>query len=307
MKNNSKLPEIRKEAFTKGREKLQLSTKDLAAQACLSNRQIEQLENGEQSSFYGAQVKVTAAKKVANLLGLKEDEVFDYGPKALVKEEIPKQVTLQKAASKSSPQIPVSPALPSSLTSMRTKISPQKRWLLWLGLVVAVVFSIINLRPLFFPEPVEEIIVVKEEVIKPVSAEPAPVVTPAPMDVPAAIPVGGGPDMAEACPAEDLDTVNYKPEAPRKSADVVYVQAKSKQVVCVIDNTGKSQNKMLESGVGASFYGKPPFKVLTSGLTQLDMYFQGVKVRLTNLNIKTLILEPALLTPSAAQPDSEIR
>ena len=78
MSSNTKLPEIRKEAFIEAREKLGLSTKDLGGQACLSARQIEQIENGETSSFYGAQIKVTAAKKVAKLLNLSDEEAFDF-------------------------------------------------------------------------------------------------------------------------------------------------------------------------------------------------------------------------------------
>ena len=74
-----KLPEIRGEVFTKARENLGLSTKDLSGMACLSVRQIEQIENGESSSFYGPQIKVTAAKKVAALLKLKEEDSFDFG------------------------------------------------------------------------------------------------------------------------------------------------------------------------------------------------------------------------------------
>ncbi len=68
MNKSEKLPEIRKEVFTKARESLGLSTKDLSGMSCLSVRQIELIENGESSSFYGAQVKFTAAKKVAGLL-----------------------------------------------------------------------------------------------------------------------------------------------------------------------------------------------------------------------------------------------
>ena len=74
-----KIPEIRKEAFAKARETLGLSTKELSGMACLSVRQIEQIENGEISSFYGPQVKFTAAKKVAGILKLSEEDAFDVG------------------------------------------------------------------------------------------------------------------------------------------------------------------------------------------------------------------------------------
>lgn len=49
---------------------------DLATRACMSVKQIRQLEEGGMSSFYSVAVKATAAKKVAALLGIGEDEVF---------------------------------------------------------------------------------------------------------------------------------------------------------------------------------------------------------------------------------------
>lgn len=49
---------------------------DMATRACMSTKQIRQLEEGGMSSFYSEAVKVTAAKKVAALLGLSADEVF---------------------------------------------------------------------------------------------------------------------------------------------------------------------------------------------------------------------------------------
>jgi hypothetical protein len=89
---------------------------------------------------------------------------------------------------------------------------------------------------------------------------------------------------------------------------MVYVQTKSQQVICVVDASGKAQNKLLAPGLGASFYGKPPFKVLTAGLNQVDIYYQGAKVRLSDLNTKTLILEASEVTaPSTDRQESQPR
>ena len=63
MNKNPKIPEIQQSAFIQAREQLGFSIADLAAKACLSARQIEQIENGHTSSYYGAQNKFTAAKK----------------------------------------------------------------------------------------------------------------------------------------------------------------------------------------------------------------------------------------------------
>jgi transcriptional regulator with XRE-family HTH domain len=49
---------------------------DLATRACMSVKQIRQLEEGGMSSFYSSAVKMTAAKKVGALLGLSAQEVF---------------------------------------------------------------------------------------------------------------------------------------------------------------------------------------------------------------------------------------
>ena len=49
---------------------------DMATRACLSVKQIRQLEDGGMSSFYSQAVKATAAKKLGALLGLSPEEVF---------------------------------------------------------------------------------------------------------------------------------------------------------------------------------------------------------------------------------------
>lgn len=324
MTTNSKLPEICKEAFKKAREKLGISAKDLGGMACLSTRQIEQIENGETSSFYGSQIKITAAKKVARLLNLSDEEAFQYGAQIPGKLDAKQDAALELEDQVGEMRLPaavVAEAKKELVTKERVKEAPfsravakpkstsQKKIFLWLGVLAAAVFSVVNLQPLFFADKPEEIIVVKEEMI-----EPAPPQVVAPIEsAPGAAPVTANSASAStaevlgACPAEE-GIISYKPEAPRKVADMVYVQAKSKQIVCVIDASGKTQNKLVEPGVGASFYGKSPFKVLTAGLNQVDVYFQGAKVRLSNPDIKTLILEASeVLNPLADRTDSQPR
>jgi cytoskeleton protein RodZ len=329
----SKLPEIRKEAFTKAREGLGLSTKELSGMACLSVRQIEQIENGETSSYYGAQIKVTAAKKVAALLKLKEEDAFDFGDKTPLVKSIPekevkqavdeaKKVVAPEKISKpqiveETPKVLIKNPEPVRLfenSNAATKSNPKKKLFVLLGIAAAVLFSIVNLRPLIFPEPVKEEIVVVEAVqeVQPATAPveevkpaaPAQASTPA---VEAAAPVATATAVSSECPVVDASVVTYKPEDPKKAGDMVYVQSKAPQTVCVTDATGKTQNKTLEPGVGASIYGKPPFKVLTLGLNQVDLYFQGAKVRTGSTAGKTIILEAAELSQPAAATDSQLR
>ena len=353
MNKSEKLPEIRKEAFTKARESLGLSTKDLSGMACLSARQIEQIENGESSSFYGAQVKFTAAKKVAGLLKLTPEEAFDFSGVAQpvksaevedklqeetkasavekkakpektkeknqtkeieqIKEVAPQASVVEPKAENPSTRKVTESVLDYSVKS-KASVNPKKKIILLLAIAAAVIFSVVNLRPLFFPEPVKEEVAIIQEVTPeaPPASAPAELLPAAQsataVPAPAAQPVAAA--VSAECPPVDASVFNYKPDVPKKVGDMVYLQSKTAQTVCVVDATGKTQNKMLEPGVGVSVYGKPPFKVLTGGLNQVDLYYQGAKVRTGNMSSKTIILEPAEIVQSvapSASTDSQLR
>ena len=49
---------------------------DLAVRACMSVKQIRQIEEGGVSAFYSESVKVSAAKKVAGILGMSPDDLW---------------------------------------------------------------------------------------------------------------------------------------------------------------------------------------------------------------------------------------
>ena len=70
------IPQINGALLRMRREKLGWALADLATRACLSNKQVKQIEEGGTSSFYSETVKVTAAKKVGGILGLPEQSVF---------------------------------------------------------------------------------------------------------------------------------------------------------------------------------------------------------------------------------------
>jgi transcriptional regulator with XRE-family HTH domain len=354
MNKIAKLPDINQAAFKAAREKQGLSTKDLAGKACLSVHQIDQIENGGLASFYGVQIKFTAAKKVALILGLSESEAFEtLVTQAIITEapatenvaavvsaqaevaeitEVVEPVEVVKVAAAAEvakeaegakvAELPKVNAKPHQenpgerevKSSTASTVSPRKKRFLVVGLIALAIFAIVNLCPLFFPDPVQEVILVEEKIADPVlSAEVPPAASPtvsalgaAPVAAPSAalvVSTVAPPTTqaaSEACPSADVNMVSYKPASARKSGDMVYMQAKTKQIVCVTDASGKSQLFTIEPEKGASFYGKPPFKVLTSGLALVDLYFQGGKVRLDNAGAKTILLEPVEFTPQPA-------
>lgn len=315
MSSNTKIPEIHQEAFTKARTALGLSVADLAGKSCLSVRQIEQLENGEQSSFYGARVKFTAAKKVASILGLKDDQAFDCESPIVVMEKAQSKSTSDpqtsdvmvkkisapvRAEQSSEKSKPASPHFP------KIQKSPKQKFFIGFGITLAVVMAVVSMQRLFFAGLPQEVMVVKEELAVPAppqsqasseSSSQALLAT-APDATPVLAPTTQADDAIDssACPDVDAVIAHYKPTSPRKAADMVYVQAKSKQTICVVDASGKAQNRVIDSGMGVIFYGKPPFKVLTSGLGQVEVFFQGTKAK--PVNGKTLILDSAELISS---------
>jgi cytoskeletal protein RodZ len=66
------------------RETLGLAVTDLATLACLSTKQIKQIEEGGTSAFYSENVKLTAARKIAALLQMSEAQLFGQVPPAVL-------------------------------------------------------------------------------------------------------------------------------------------------------------------------------------------------------------------------------
>jgi len=59
------------------REAREISRQDLAKIATISIKQLDQIENGGDGSFYSAAIKLIAARKVARILDLEEDEYLE--------------------------------------------------------------------------------------------------------------------------------------------------------------------------------------------------------------------------------------
>jgi hypothetical protein len=110
----------------------------------------------------------------------------------------------------------------------------------------------------------------------------APAITPSPV-------VAANP----ACPVADASIENYKAPSAGKPGNMVFVKMPTAQIICVEDGDGKVQTKTMEPGLGHSFYGKPPFKLLTSGLSSAEVFFQGFRVRPTNADSKSILLVQA--------------
>lgn len=123
-------------------------------------------------------------------------------------------------------------------------------------------------------------------VAAPSSAVP---VAPAASSVAAAAPLPS--DVS--CPKPDANVTEQSVTDPTKPGNFVHVNVKSRQIVCVIDATGKSMMQSIEAGAGHTYGGKAPFTILTNGLSQTSVYFQGKLVRPSNEQARTMRVKEA--------------
>jgi transcriptional regulator with XRE-family HTH domain len=329
-----KIPKIHCLAFVESRQRLGLSIEALALDACLSKKQIQQIENGEQSAFYSAALKLRSAQKVATILGLDEADYLEaeiVAPPVLVNVSAPTPTPTPTPVAAALPTPASAPAaekahapvleiekLPAS--SQKSKPVPtdlqikdqQRKLFLYASVAAALVFAIINFGNDFSnlsmtASPNTTVnsttVVAPPPPSAPLAAAPELAkqeVTPAASEL-STVALNNQPNPKVspaiasdiACPKIDGNPFIFKTSFPSKAGDMVYVQSLSQQVICVIDAAGKEQSQSLEAGAGYSFYGAPPFKLLTAGLAQTEIYFQGMRVRPSNPAAKTLILEEA--------------
>lgn len=315
---NKRVPDVRGEVLRKAREAKGLTVSELATKVCFSVKQIEQLENGEKSHFYSLAIKANAAKRVADELGIDYEDVFDFGSDLIeatkLNQESPKEAAIlpspveaepnsselieKKESQKKSSQ--PKRATPKKTANQKVEqlerfdeapkpIIKKNRTLYYFGaaaMVAAIGIVTLNMNQ---PQPVKsaEIPKLPSETIS-AESKKEEVVSPA---ATASIPALAVSEVTNDCPSEDSSPKSYRMASASKPGKMVYVQSRSAQTICVKDASGKLEKKSLESGGSHSFYGKAPFVVMTSGLGQTDLFFQGNKVKIDNPNAKSITLE----------------
>ena len=187
------LPQIVGSAIVAGREKMRLTQEQLAHQACLSKRQIMQLEEGGVSTFYSEAHKVTVAKKVAKLLNIDESQVLvDPRGDAVLQEnlpfdqqespaDVPAPSASFSAEARTARQESTEPVHKVSLENLTSSEKPEpvkkKSWLPLL-LIILVVAGIVltkdQILEVFMPKPATPIEVKLEDESKPEDNNAAP-------------------------------------------------------------------------------------------------------------------------------------
>lgn len=170
--------------------------------------------------------------------------------------------------------------------------------LLSLGIVIAgIVFNlnskydVLNqIASLVEPEAKPQEIV-PVELPKAVNDEAKPEAQTAPAEVNQEIKPIEASTVAGQCPLkQDGQLPSYQSPNPTKLGDVVNIKTLIKQTFCVIDGAGKQLVIALEANTAHAFKGVPPFTILGQDLDNVEMFFQGWRVRLPNAGSKQVKL-----------------
>ena len=93
------------------------------------------------------------------------------------------------------------------------------------------------------------------------------------------------------CPfKQDGQLLSYQTSTPSKAGDTVNIKTLIKQTICFIDGGGKQLVIALEANTAHAFKGVSPFTVLGQDLDNVEMFFQGWRVRLPNAGSKQVKL-----------------
>jgi transcriptional regulator with XRE-family HTH domain len=140
------MPEIKGEVLRLKREAKGWTLSDMASRACLSVKQVRQLEEGGLSSFYSESVKINTVRRVADILGADHAEVLSLPEEAQLESD---HAHVVAAPAPSQKLDEVSELLQGAgsphIDEAESESSQSKIWMIGLAAVVAVA-AIVMLR-----------------------------------------------------------------------------------------------------------------------------------------------------------------
>jgi transcriptional regulator with XRE-family HTH domain len=292
------VPKIIGSRFKQARESLNLSIEDLVKKTTYSKLQLHQIEEGGHSAFYTLAIQLQCAKKVADILGLSHEEAFEATQSEMLT-GVDSDLSLNTSKIHADAinadcnwwsyvNRRASHPCPSSIT--RKPKTSAKTWPLW-SIAVAMIVAVMCAAVPPILEAKRPGLVAEES-----SGPPPPVEQADPMD-----------ELATAQPAErqsleqpqgssapqknttlscqlpespNLSIAEYIPSKASKPGNQIYVLNKGvAQTICFEDVTGKLRELTVLPNEGFSFFGRPPFKIVSKTLNQFEIYYQGFRVR----------------------------
>jgi len=271
------------------REAKGLSVTAMAAAVTMSRAQVIQIEEGGERAFYNARHKMLAIRKYADALGIPFEGVVATDEDAPIPE-----------APEESAQALTAPAKAGPRAGIARNAAPRRHLLMAIGLacVIISVYAIKRSAPL----PAQQVQAVdthEQEISSPSTHETlsrnlavtVPAMTQdsenatqlASPPLVMAEPASGTHQTLQAdCQPERAASAlrTWSPDYQRKPGTRLYITSPLNSLICVSDASGKSQLLNLKPMAGQAFTGKPPYTVRSIDLAKLDIYLQGMRVKI---------------------------
>lgn len=315
--SNSTSDRVRGELLREWREAQKIDVCTLAGHANLSAAQIQQLESGGSSLFYTASIKEFAARKVATLLGGDPVAVIRQGPdEAISLEPSVVDELIELSRKKTSP------------AQSRAGFSHYFRWLFLSGMTLVLLVSMMWASQNWQNSGAQNFWHQALSMASQTSVEPSPTALPSiysgaqpavllssvksatPVaELAAAVPVIGAisePAVAAMMQAKVVESTLCQqtlsgavltPSQPNKAGDRVHLVAQKEGAVCVVDGTGLKTFLSLKVNEAKSVHGLPPWRVHFEQAEQVQLYFQGVRLRVPDAKATAIVLQEGSRSP----------
>lgn len=273
---------------------------EMAASLTLSRDQIKYIEEGGDKAFYTPAHKLLAVRKYANSLGIPYEEVV-IGEGAELTVAAPEDAPAAMHTHIAHPAVASDlrlAAVARNANIRRTTLAASVILCIMLALYAKVRGSDDDVRSEEEQSSLAaEIRDVANQAEAVSVASVASVASPAPAST-------ENDTNKDDCPQEQTgaEPTTWSPAYQRKSDPKLYLISPRGGSLCVADVSGHVKRISLKPMVGQTISGKPPYTVRAENLTQIEMYMQGLRVKVPgDANVLRLIPTRNTLT-QPAQP-----
>ncbi len=294
----------------------------LARTACLSVAQVRQLESHDSDNlFYSDAIKRQAYKRLLMILGAEP-------PTVEVPHELHDAKKVADAHLNTLDQIVAmshQPAMNRTASDVLiagiSKLKEHKQALGALLLLVAAVVlflfqgpqqsdeslsaATVAATPASVPAsepasaPATPVVASVADVVAPVASSPAPVASlPAPLPVasaatavPSSVASAVVASKASACAYSSDALPQVAPYVAHKEGRYVYVVSTTNAEICVVDGNKQVTVLQMKAGENRSVYGVSPWQISSSGLSKLQVFFQGGRVSVPETATRIQLIE----------------
>lgn len=301
----------------------------LARTACLSVAQVRQLESHDSDNlFYSDAIKRQAYKRLLMILGAEPPTVEVPHELHDAKKVADAHLNTLDQIVAMSHQPAMNRTASDVLVAGVSKLKEHKQALGALLLLVAAVVlflfqgsqqsdeslsaASVAVTPASVPAselaaaPATAVVAPVADAVAPVASSPAPVASlPAPVvAVPAPLPVASaatavpssaasamGASKASACAYSSDALPQVAPYVAHKEGRYVYVVSTTNAEICVVDGNKQVTVLQMKAGENRSVYGVSPWQISSSGLSKLQVFFQGGRVTVPETATRIQLIE----------------